>query len=136
MLCCALLCVYTLQELAAEYLHDGIHLSSAGSSVLFEGVLTVLFIRIQCSTHNTYLYTRSTQQCVNLQLLLRMKAISLTLELHCLYCNTTVHCTYTAELRRVILEAYPQLNPEAMRMQAPWHGDVDTDNLETILDHI
>jgi hypothetical protein len=35
--------VYTLQELAAEYLHDGIHLSSAGSSVLFEGVLTVLF---------------------------------------------------------------------------------------------
>jgi flavorubredoxin len=42
----------------------------------------------------------------------------------------------TAELRRVILESYPQLDPEAMRMQAPWHGDVDTDNLETILDHI
>jgi hypothetical protein len=32
---------------------------------------------------------------------------------------------FLPELQRVIVEAYPQLDPERMRMQAPWHGNVD-----------
>ena len=53
------------QSLAAVYLHDGLHLSSEGSTLLY------------------------------------------------------------AELQRVIASAYPQFDPESMRMQAPWHGDVE-----------
>eukprot|EP00611_Tribonema_gayanum_P026223 TRINITY_DN6178_c0_g1_i1.p1 TRINITY_DN6178_c0_g1~~TRINITY_DN6178_c0_g1_i1.p1 ORF type:complete len:281 (-),score=98.44 TRINITY_DN6178_c0_g1_i1:605-1447(-) len=34
------------------------------------------------------------------------------------------------ELQRTILAAYPHLDPETMKMQAPWHGHVDEDSPE------
>ncbi|KAG5189159.1 SGNH hydrolase-type esterase domain-containing protein [Tribonema minus] len=34
------------------------------------------------------------------------------------------------ELQRTILAAYPHLDPDTMKMQAPWHGHVDEDSPE------